>query len=693
MIPCVRSFAVAALLVCTSATLARGQAPAASQPPTPTFTSSVTETVDVAAHAVTTEHVGRSDIDARRARTLDEALTFLPGVRVRSGGDGRPVIDVHGLRPRHVLLLLDGVPLNATNDGQFDASLIPTEFLQDVTVTFGASSVLYGDGGMGGVIELTPIVPAKGLQAGAGADWRSADQRDVSGRVMKGTDRASILASARAFTADGFPLPGAAPATSLEDRGLRNNTDSSGNMLMGKLSLALTDHWRVATLVTMSSGEYGVPPTAIDNPADRFAQRPRFERVEQYRTQASQFSWDYKSQKRLSVRGWGFANQERQHRLRYDGPSYDSIANETVPGTFDTNDVSTVSGGALHARYNLGRLGELKAAFNDRYEQFASNGVIRDVDRASPSAPSAAGTGGGQGGRAPGGVPGADRFYDLRAIDSEHSANVMSGGVEWEGRPRAGTGLVAGYALNVQHSPASPPHPATPTVLAGFVEQWRGGITVHGAAFRRARFPSIGDLYDTGSGNPDLQPERSRGVEGGIDRRVGRGYTAVNAYLMDTRDFIERSDDTTRYVNRDRYTIRGVDTSLMTPITARVDVRGMYSFLNAVDRSSGSERSQLQYQPRHRISMDTRWSVTSSVRSRLAVAWTGSERYYSRSAPIASGTTRPYTLCDLAVTKSLDRLSLTVGMNNAFDVYRESPYGMPQSGRTLYISLRAQALH
>jgi outer membrane receptor for ferrienterochelin and colicin len=162
---------------------------------------------------------------------------------------------------------------------------------------------------------------------------------------------------------------------------------------------------------------------------------------------------------------------------------------------------------------------------------------------------------------------------------------------------------------------------------------------------------------------------------------------------METRDFIERSDDTTRYVNRDRYTIRGVDTSLMTPITARIELRSIYSFLNAVDRSPGSERSQLQYQPRHRISLDTRWSVTSSVRALLAVAWVGSERYYSRSAPIASGTTRPYTLCDLAVTKSLHRLSLTVGVNNAFDVYRESPYGMPQSGQTLYMSLRAQTLH
>jgi len=63
---------------------AQTQAPSPAAPPT--FTSSVTETVDVAVHAVTTEHVGRPEIDARHARTLDEALDFTPGIRVRSDG-------------------------------------------------------------------------------------------------------------------------------------------------------------------------------------------------------------------------------------------------------------------------------------------------------------------------------------------------------------------------------------------------------------------------------------------------------------------------------------------------------------------------------------------------------------------------------------------------------------------------------
>jgi outer membrane cobalamin receptor len=684
----ITTIAMAAIGLCVvPAALSAQTSTSAPAAPSPTFSSSVTETVDVAVHAVTTEHVGRSDVDSRHARTLDEALAFTPGVRVRSGGDGRPVIDVRGLRPRHVLLLLDGVPLNATNDGQFDASLIPIDFLQDITVTFGATSVLHGDGGMGGVIELAPAAPQKRLEANADIGWRGGDQRDVAGHVMKGTDRISALVAAGSFSNNGFLLSKDAPRTSIENGRIRNNSDSEENTVFGKLSVALTNRWRIATSVTTSSGNYGVPPSIVDDVSDRFAQRPRYERVEQFRTRASQFSWDYRGAGPLSLRGWAFVNDEHQQRARYDGPSYDSMSDETVAGTFRTDQVSTLSGGSIHARYNVGRIGELKTAFNGRHEQFTSVGVIRDVDLAygSPTAGS-----GGRGGTGQGAGAGTRRF-GLRAINSDHAVDVMSAGFEWETRPTQTTGVVAGYALNIQDGTQTQRR-TSPTLLAAFFKQWPTETTFHAAAFRRMRFPSIADLYETGSGNPDLRPERSRGVEAGVDRRFWRAGASVNAFMMSTRDFIERTDDTLRYINRDAYRIAGVDTSLRTPITSRIALRGTYSYLHAMDRSADSQRSQLQYQPRHRASMESRWTVAGGLDAQLTVSWIGTERYYSRTTPVTAGTTKPYTLSDVAVTKQLigAAFSVVVGLSNAFDSYYESPYGMPQAGRTLYVSLRAR---
>lgn len=96
----------------------------------------------------TVEQVTAEQIEQANAKTLDEAIHLMNGLYVRNGGDGVPRIDVRGFRTRNVILLLDGVPLNATFDGQFDPRAIPVENIASIKVTRGGSSVLYGPGAM-----------------------------------------------------------------------------------------------------------------------------------------------------------------------------------------------------------------------------------------------------------------------------------------------------------------------------------------------------------------------------------------------------------------------------------------------------------------------------------------------------------------------------------------------------------------
>src|SRR5690606_5333073 len=71
--------------------------------------------------------VSANEIAASGVHTLAEAIALLPGISVRTGGEGVPRLDLRGLRTRHLLVLLDGIPLNSTFDGQTDPSLIPAE--------------------------------------------------------------------------------------------------------------------------------------------------------------------------------------------------------------------------------------------------------------------------------------------------------------------------------------------------------------------------------------------------------------------------------------------------------------------------------------------------------------------------------------------------------------------------------------
>ncbi|KPK21400.1 MAG: TonB-dependent receptor, partial [Nitrospira bacterium SG8_3] len=112
----------------------------------------------------TVREITAKDIEAKGARTLGEALELLPGVDIRTGAEGVPRVDLRGFRSRHVLLLLNGIPLNSTFDGQFDPSIIPVESIARIKVSYGSNSVLYGQGGLGGVINIITKKGTEGIQ-------------------------------------------------------------------------------------------------------------------------------------------------------------------------------------------------------------------------------------------------------------------------------------------------------------------------------------------------------------------------------------------------------------------------------------------------------------------------------------------------------------------------------------------------
>ena len=113
--------------------------------------------------AGTLYRVTQTDIEASGASTLDQALELVPGLNVREGAEGTPRIDVRGFRTRHVHLYLNGIPIRNTNDGQFDPTVIPAEIISEIKVMTGGSSVLYGAGGNGAVIDIKTKAGAPGV--------------------------------------------------------------------------------------------------------------------------------------------------------------------------------------------------------------------------------------------------------------------------------------------------------------------------------------------------------------------------------------------------------------------------------------------------------------------------------------------------------------------------------------------------
>ena len=640
---------------------------------TPHFSVSVTERTDIVEEVGTTRRISQEEIEAQYARTLDEALRLLPGVYVRTGGDGVPRIDLRGWRSRHVLVLVDGVPVSSTDDGQFDPTEISTTSIREIKVTYGASSLLYGENAVAGVIEISTEPVQPGQSAAVDLDLRRGIQGQAGGHVALGTERVSVLVSGNSFNSEGFRLPGAFMVTSHEDGGLRANSDRDRQTALVKVGLTASRTLKFGWLVTVGSGSQGLPPTTVDSPDDPFTRRIRYERVENYRSATGQVSAEYRPDSPFQLRAWAFMNSRDEDRVRYDDATYSSFDDPLVSGTFQRADETTISGGAVHGLADFGAVGRLRFSLNTRREAFDSAGQVRDQRG-----------GGGGGGDGDGGS--TTKRFALRAFDERRQVGVHAVGAEWEVRPRPRTGLVAGMSGTWQNRPGGRQRGAS--WLLGVSRQLTGELAARAAVTRRLRVPSIRQLYEAETGNPALVPERSSGVEVGLDQRWRSGRElSLAGFLTWADEYIER-DFETLFTNRDEYRFAGLEATLTTRDWSPLDLRLGYSWMHAVDQSPGTELDTLPYRPRHRVTVDTRWALPAPWRARAALYHAAGIVYYSRRTPLLRTEASSYRLMDVSLTRALsDPWDVTVGVDNLFDEVYEESYGLPREGRTVLVRL------
>jgi vitamin B12 transporter len=114
------------------------------------------------------------EMEAQGARTVKEALRFLPGIL----GDGTVGTEVNALSGQfirgsntgQVLILLDGRPINNLGGGGFDLSEFTTNNIERVEVLPGGGSTLYGSDAIGGVINIVTRRPTEKVTTEAKAN-------------------------------------------------------------------------------------------------------------------------------------------------------------------------------------------------------------------------------------------------------------------------------------------------------------------------------------------------------------------------------------------------------------------------------------------------------------------------------------------------------------------------------------------
>ncbi|HDV8189970.1 TPA: TonB-dependent receptor plug domain-containing protein, partial [Enterobacter hormaechei] len=140
-----------------------------------------------------TSVVTREDIERWQATSVVEIMSRLPGVDIaQSGGMGSTSSTfIRGTESRHVLVLIDGIPLNNAGISNVpDLSQIPTSLIQRIEYIRGPRSALYGSDAIGGVINIITGRDKPGAEISAGVG--SKGYQNYNGAFQQVFDKTKI---------------------------------------------------------------------------------------------------------------------------------------------------------------------------------------------------------------------------------------------------------------------------------------------------------------------------------------------------------------------------------------------------------------------------------------------------------------------------------------------------------------------
>jgi len=151
------------------------------------------------------------DILRRPAQTLPELLALEAGVSMRSlygNHAARATVDIRGFgaaSTQNTLILLDGRRLNDIDLSAVDFSAIPLESIARIEIIRGAGGVLYGDGAVGGTINIITKQPGRaGTSGSATVTGESYKTRRLDASVSHGQGPFAFNAFASSINSGGY---------------------------------------------------------------------------------------------------------------------------------------------------------------------------------------------------------------------------------------------------------------------------------------------------------------------------------------------------------------------------------------------------------------------------------------------------------------------------------------------------------
>lgn len=154
--------------------------------------------------------VDRKTIEASGARNAEDVLAQVPGVVITHHPMAK--VSIQGFDGDYVKVMVDGVEVAGDVGGAYPVNLIPSSDIEQIEIQKGAASALYGSDAMGGVINIITRKNAQqGFKGSVNQSYYSNDRYTGDAMAAYGWKKLSLSVSGNYDYDDGKASPWATP--------------------------------------------------------------------------------------------------------------------------------------------------------------------------------------------------------------------------------------------------------------------------------------------------------------------------------------------------------------------------------------------------------------------------------------------------------------------------------------------------
>ncbi len=617
--------ALAGLLLQTSHSWS--QTPQTLEPTIVTATKLETPAREVASSVTV---ITKEEIKSKQQPNVLEILRTVPGLDVvQSGGHGQQTsVFMRGANSEHTLVLIDGIEINdpSSPNRVFDFASLTTDNIERIEVVRGPESTLYGSDALGGVINIITKrgqgKPRLTVSTEGGSYKTHQEKIGLSG----GNDLVNYTLFTSYLDTDGISSAG-------EDYGNDERDGYENVTASARIGLTPSDNFDIDFILRFTDTETDLD--AFNGPGgDDPNYRSDYQSLA-LRTEARLLLFNELWEQKL---GLSLTDYDRDTRDDKDAVR----PNDAVRSSFKSNlyKIDWQNNLYLHKTNTL--------TVGIEYEEEELD--VEDFQ---------------------------DQSWMFAPTTEEYDEKTNTTGYYLQDQIKLWDSFFT--TLGIRHDDHEEFGSHTTYRIASTYSFKQTGTKIHATWGTGFKAPSLAYLYDPSSGNPDLDPEKSKGWDVGIDQPFwnNRASISLTYFENDFEDLIILDYSTWPAIakNINEAKTKGVELGFtLNPLTDLL-LSLSYTYTDAVEEETGD---QLLRRPRNKFSANINYKFLDRGNANLNILYVGERDDYVgwSVSELAS-----YTVVNLAVSYKLtDDFRLFGRVDNLFDEEYEEVWGYGTAG-------------